>query len=106
LTDTLGHPAGDELLKLVAERLKGCVRAGDTVARLGGDEFAIVIHATDPEIEAAAIAARIHAAPTAPCGDRSLVEPHVDQILTSEVTGCQIPALDFPVVDDDALIPK
>jgi len=66
VNDTLGHPAGDELLKLVADRLKGCVRAGDTVARLGGDEFAIVIHATDPEIEAAAIAMRIHSALTAP----------------------------------------
>lgn len=43
INDTLGHPAGDEVLKSVADRLRVCVRDTDFVARLGGDEFAIII---------------------------------------------------------------
>ncbi len=49
INDSLGHSAGDALLKEVAERLKICLRKEDVIARLGGDEFAIVLgHVESP----------------------------------------------------------
>jgi diguanylate cyclase (GGDEF)-like protein len=43
VNDTLGHPIGDKLLGIIAERIRVTVREGDTIARLGGDEFALLI---------------------------------------------------------------
>jgi diguanylate cyclase (GGDEF)-like protein len=54
VNDTMGHRFGDQLLRAVTERLKGCARDCDTVARLGGDEFAILMdnlkHANDADV--------------------------------------------------------
>jgi diguanylate cyclase (GGDEF)-like protein/PAS domain S-box-containing protein len=59
VNDTLGHPIGDALLKMVAQRLASCIREGDTVARLGGDEFAIIQHHVQRPDAPALLAARI-----------------------------------------------
>ncbi len=59
VNDTLGHETGDLLLKAVAERITGCVRACDLVARLGGDEFTIILERVAAPEVAAAVARKI-----------------------------------------------
>ena len=59
VNDSLGHKAGDQLLAIIAQRLRACVKEGDTVARLGGDEFTVLVrNVTDPGA-ASAVAERI-----------------------------------------------
>ena len=59
VNDTFGHPAGDKLLKIVADRLRGLVRETDTIARMGGDEFVIVQAAIADPGDATSLAQRI-----------------------------------------------
>jgi diguanylate cyclase (GGDEF)-like protein/PAS domain S-box-containing protein len=66
VNDTLGHPIGDELLKVVAERLRRCTREPDTIARLGGDEFAIIMTAMQQPSDASALCRRIRDSITKP----------------------------------------
>ena len=65
VNDCYGHHAGDELLQAVADRLRRCIRGGDTLARMGGDEFTVILpDATLAEAEG--IATRVHDEVTAP----------------------------------------
>ncbi len=58
INDSLGHPFGDRVLQLVAERLQTCLRQTDMLCRLGGDEFVIYLHGGDASI-AEAVSRRI-----------------------------------------------
>jgi diguanylate cyclase (GGDEF)-like protein len=66
VNDTLGHPAGDKLLKDAASRLRALVRETDTIARMGGDEFAILQVAIGQPADATALAQRVIQSVSAP----------------------------------------
>ena len=59
VNDSLGHAAGDMLLRLVGRRLQRCIRAGDVAARLSGDEFALIVHGVAAPDEIHAFALRL-----------------------------------------------
>jgi diguanylate cyclase (GGDEF)-like protein/PAS domain S-box-containing protein len=67
VNDTLGHPIGDQLLKIAAERISRELRSRDLAARLGGDEFAIIQMDVAGSKDASALANRLIASLSAPC---------------------------------------
>ncbi len=60
INDSLGHHVGDELLKAVATRIKGCIKPADLIARLGGDEFAVIQTAVGGRDDVVEFVTRIH----------------------------------------------
>ena len=79
INDTLGHGAGDALLKMVAERLVTAVRDEDTVARLGGDEFIVALWHVSSADDAALVAAKVIEVVSQPYD----IEGHAISITTS-----------------------
>lgn len=80
INDSLGHHGGDELLKMVAHRIKDNVRAVDTVARFGGDEFVVLVPDIKETDSAALVAKKIIEALTQPCrieGREIIVSPSI-----------------------------
>ena len=88
INDSLGHHIGDELLKLVGERLRGCTRELDVVARMGGDEFAIIMTQMEQATDAAALSKRIR---------ESVIKPYQiegHQIVTDISIGISVAPMD------------
>jgi two-component system cell cycle response regulator len=92
VNNTLGHGAGDALLKMVAERLVATVREEDTVARLGGDEFIIGLWHLSGTADAATVASKVIEVVSQPYG----IEGHTVSVTTSAGIGI------YPVHGEDA----
>ena len=90
INDRLGTAAGDRLLQSAAQRLKSCVRAGDTVGRLGGDEFAVVLEGLRNTRDVARVAEKVLKVMGQPydLGPEPLaVTPSIGVVMSSEDSG-------------------
>ena len=87
--DTLGHPAGDRLLQMVADRLGNAVRETDLVGRLGGDEFAILQTGVTDPTDAATLAAKIATVLAVPCAINGS-ELHVTASIGIALSGAEV----------------
>jgi len=92
VNDTLGHDAGDELLKAVATRLLTCTRETDAVARLGGDEFVVILSDLEAPQVAADVAGRI----------LSSLQSSIDALFDKFSVSCSIGAAIYPRDAEDA----
>ena len=67
INDSLGHSLGDQLLGVVANRLRGCLRSRDVLARLGGDEFVVLLDSAPPRHQLPVVVQKVFDAVAAPC---------------------------------------
>jgi diguanylate cyclase (GGDEF)-like protein len=87
INDSLGHPAGDSLLRIVAARLRRCISENDVVARLGGDEFVVFCTTNGQPLAMAGVAQRIINALGAPydlSGHRAVISASIGIVETSD----------------------
>ncbi|MDP6873216.1 MAG: EAL domain-containing protein [Alphaproteobacteria bacterium] len=89
VNDTMGHEAGDTVLKAAASRIRECLRESDTVARLGGDEFIALVTNLDTPVSAATVATKI-------------VERVSQPIMIGENAATVSPSIGIALFPDDA----
>lgn len=97
VNDVHGHTAGDEVLRMAAERLKGSLRVTDTVVRLGGDEFVVIAESLGPGADIGAVASKIITSlsrPLPPVWTTDLAAPEIQ-------IGCSIGISHYPKHGDD-----
>lgn len=94
INDSLGHAAGDQLLVSISERLRKCLRPGDTVARLGGDEFVVLLDDISAAADATRVADRIQ---------KELAKPHIlngHSVSTSASMGITLSSTNYEQADE------
>jgi diguanylate cyclase (GGDEF)-like protein len=96
INDSFGHAAGDRLLRVIGDRLRGMLRPADTVARFGGDEFALLFEDLGDEHDVALMAERI--------GRAARIPVRFDDSEASITVSIGIAVVDDPAVDADAVM--